>query len=45
METLDEYSTDYGRVCDVLVEGDQLYFITNHTDGRGNPEAEDDQLM
>jgi len=29
----------------VLVEGYQLYFITNNTDGGVNPEAEDDQLM
>ncbi|WP_413075744.1 MULTISPECIES: PQQ-dependent sugar dehydrogenase [unclassified Shouchella] len=44
-EELDEYIMDYGRVRDVLVEEDQLYLITNNTDGRGNPEAEDDRLM
>jgi len=29
---------------DVLVEDGELYFITNNTDGRGNP-AEDDEKL
>ncbi len=33
-----------GRVRDVLIEGDYLYFISNNTDGRGNPQENDDKL-
>lgn len=36
--------TDYGRIRDVYIEEDYLYFITNNTDGRGNPEDADDRL-
>lgn len=35
---------DKGRIRDVWLEGDVLYYITNNTDGRGNPGADDDQL-
>ncbi|WP_163527583.1 PQQ-dependent sugar dehydrogenase [Halobacillus ihumii] len=35
----------YGRVRDVEQIGESLYFITNNTDGRGNPDEEDDRLM
>lgn len=34
-----------GRIRDVWKEGDSIYFITNNTDGRGNPVPEDDQLI
>src|SRR5699024_9206522 len=27
-----------GRIRDVLIVEDKLYFITNNTDGRGNPD-------
>ncbi|WP_163099656.1 PQQ-dependent sugar dehydrogenase [Peribacillus alkalitolerans] len=33
-----------GRVRDVYVEGDTLYFVTNNTDGRGVPAKDDDKL-
>ncbi|WP_108668792.1 PQQ-dependent sugar dehydrogenase [Peribacillus acanthi] len=33
-----------GRVRDVYIEGDTLYFITNNTDGRGVPAKDDDKL-
>lgn len=33
-----------GRIRDVLVDGDYLYFVSNNTDGRGNPDEKDDQL-
>ena len=33
-----------GRIRDVLIEENNLYFITNNTDGRGNPERNDDKL-
>ncbi|MGE7604204.1 PQQ-dependent sugar dehydrogenase [Peribacillus sp. NPDC097675] len=36
--------TDYGRIRDVLVDGDFLYFISNNTDGRGKAAAGDDKL-
>ncbi|SFF81956.1 Glucose/arabinose dehydrogenase, beta-propeller fold [Halobacillus alkaliphilus] len=35
----------YGRIRDVEVVDDRLYFITNNTDGRGSPGSEDDQLV
>ena len=28
-----------------LILGDELYFVTNNTDGRGNPLDEDDRLI
>lgn len=33
------------RFRDVYIEGDTLYAITNNTDGRGQPEADDDRLL
>ncbi|WP_101842255.1 sorbosone dehydrogenase family protein [Halobacillus sp. Marseille-P3879] len=36
---------DFGRIRDVEVINEELYFITNNTDGRGNPGEEDDKLM
>ncbi|MCA1065539.1 PQQ-dependent sugar dehydrogenase [Rossellomorea sp. AcN35-11] len=36
--------TGFGRIRDVLVEGETLYFITNNTDGRGIPRENDDKL-
>jgi len=39
-----ELITNLGRIRDVRVEGDNLYFITNNTDGRGNPQPNDDKL-
>lgn len=35
---------DVGRIRDVWLEDDTLYFISNNTDGRGNPQPQDDQL-
>ncbi|MFL8937348.1 PQQ-dependent sugar dehydrogenase [Rossellomorea oryzaecorticis] len=34
----------FGRIRDVLVEGDTLYFVSNNTDGRGLPKENDDKL-
>lgn len=39
-----EVLTDFGRIRDVYIEGNHLYFITNNTDGRGDPEEADDKL-
>lgn len=33
-----------GRIRDVFVNGDYLYFVSNNTDGRGNPDETDDKL-
>jgi glucose/arabinose dehydrogenase len=39
-----EVVTGLGRVRDVLIEGDELYFVSNNTDGRGVPQEKDDKL-
>lgn len=39
-----EVITGLGRIRDVLVEDDYLYFISNDGDGRGTPEEGDDRL-
>ncbi|MFD5851796.1 PQQ-dependent sugar dehydrogenase [Cytobacillus pseudoceanisediminis] len=36
--------SNLGRIRDVFIEGDVLYFISNNTDGRGNPLDKDDKL-
>ena len=36
--------TDLGRIRDVLIEDNFLYFISNNSDGRGNPQENDDKL-
>ncbi|WP_225231362.1 PQQ-dependent sugar dehydrogenase [Solibacillus faecavium] len=41
---MEEIVNDVGRIRDVRIEEDKLYFITNNTDGRGNPSNTDDQL-
>ncbi|QUP86628.1 PQQ-dependent sugar dehydrogenase [Exiguobacterium sp. PFWT01] len=33
-----------GRIRDVWLDDDTLYFISNNTDGRGNPQSQDDKL-
>jgi glucose/arabinose dehydrogenase len=33
-----------GRIRDVLIDGEYLYFVTNNTDGRGTPNEKDDKL-
>ncbi|WP_246860915.1 PQQ-dependent sugar dehydrogenase [Bacillus sp. REN3] len=40
-----EVVTGVGRIRDVFIEGDYLYFISNNTDGRGTPAAGDDKLF
>jgi len=37
--------TGYGRIRDVYVIGDYIYFVTNNTDGRGDPTPEDDRFV
>jgi len=36
--------TGFGRIRDVFVDGEYLYFVSNNTDGRGNPDENDDKL-
>lgn len=36
--------TGAGRIRDVFIDGTYLYFVTNNTDGRGNPDKDDDKL-
>ncbi|WP_027963309.1 PQQ-dependent sugar dehydrogenase [Halalkalibacillus halophilus] len=36
--------SELGRIRDVRVENDYLYFVSNTTDGRGNPDDTDDRL-
>ncbi|MCM3664549.1 PQQ-dependent sugar dehydrogenase [Mesobacillus subterraneus] len=44
-KTTREVVTGLGRIRDVIVEGDYLYFISNNTDGRGTPSEGDDKLF
>ncbi|MFD1416044.1 PQQ-dependent sugar dehydrogenase [Oceanobacillus jeddahense] len=39
-----EVITDLGRIRDVRVEDNYLYFVSNNGDGRGAPENSDDRL-
>jgi glucose/arabinose dehydrogenase len=39
-----EVITGLGRIRDVLIEDDSLFFISNNTDGRGAPQENDDKL-
>ncbi|MBD8026203.1 sorbosone dehydrogenase family protein [Ureibacillus sp. Re31] len=36
--------TNIGRIRDIFIDGDQLYFISNNTDGRGDALENDDKL-
>ncbi|MFA9560561.1 sorbosone dehydrogenase family protein [Evansella sp. AB-rgal1] len=44
-ESLDVFLTGLGRIRDAVVHDGDLYFITNNTDGRGNPSETDDLLV
>ncbi|MGF2618318.1 sorbosone dehydrogenase family protein [Rossellomorea vietnamensis] len=41
---VEDVLSGFGRVRDVYIEGDTLYFVSNNTDGRGNPAEGDDKL-
>ncbi|WP_223699852.1 PQQ-dependent sugar dehydrogenase [Sutcliffiella deserti] len=47
LETQEEYPLvrEYGRIRDIVIEEEYLYAITNNTDGRGNPDTNDDILL
>jgi glucose/arabinose dehydrogenase len=36
--------TGLGRIRDVFVDDEYFYFVSNNTDGRGNPDQKDDKL-
>lgn len=44
-ETQERLISGEGRVRDVYSTEDGIYFLTNNTDGRGNPAANDDRLL
>ncbi|GAA0340274.1 sorbosone dehydrogenase family protein [Bacillus carboniphilus] len=44
-QKLEKFIEGYGRVRDVWIDQDILYFVTNNTDGRGNPDDADDKLV
>lgn len=39
-----EVVTDVGRIRDVYIDNNDLYFVSNNTDGRGTPDEKDDKL-
>lgn len=39
-----EVITGLGRIRDVIIEDNYLYFISNNSDGRGNPKKNDDKF-
>jgi glucose/arabinose dehydrogenase len=42
----EHYSREYGRIRDVAISPDgRLWFLTNNTDGRGNPQQGDDRIL
>jgi len=43
-KTYQKIVSGVGRVRDVYLLGNDLYFITNNTDGRGTPDQDDDKL-
>lgn len=43
-EEVNSFLTKFGRIRDVHIEEEFLYFITNNTDGRGEPDQADDKL-
>lgn len=47
LESKKEYTLveNFGRIRDVLLDGETLYAVTNNTDGRGNPIPTDDRLI
>ncbi|MFE8697783.1 PQQ-dependent sugar dehydrogenase [Cytobacillus sp. FJAT-53684] len=44
LKKMKEVLTGIGRIRDVYIEDGFLYFVSNNTDGRGNPLEKDDKL-
>ncbi|MBF0774973.1 quinoprotein glucose dehydrogenase [Mammaliicoccus sciuri] len=43
-DEMKKVATKYGRIRDVYIVNDDLYFVSNNTDGRGNPSQYDDKM-
>ncbi|MGX1436883.1 PQQ-dependent sugar dehydrogenase [Mammaliicoccus sciuri] len=43
-DEMKKVTTKYGRIRDVYNVNDDLYFVSNNTDGRGNPSQNDDKM-
>lgn len=43
-DEMKKVATKYGRIIDVYIVNDDLYFVSNNTDGRGNPSQNDDKM-
>lgn len=43
-DEMKKVETKYGRIRDVYIVNDDLYFVSNNTDGRGNPSQNDDKM-
>ncbi|MEB8068631.1 PQQ-dependent sugar dehydrogenase [Mammaliicoccus fleurettii] len=41
---MNKVASDYGRIRDVYIVNNEIYFISNNSDGRGNPSGNDDKL-
>lgn len=37
--------SEFGRIRDAVIDGDELLLLTNNTDGRGSPSGDDDRLL
>lgn len=43
-DEMKKVATKYGRIRDVYIVNDDLYFVSNNTDSRGNPSQNDDKM-
>ncbi|WP_436895982.1 PQQ-dependent sugar dehydrogenase [Mammaliicoccus sciuri] len=43
-DEMKKVATKYGRIRYVYIVNDDLYFVSNNTDGRGNPSQNDDKM-
>ncbi|WP_425255512.1 PQQ-dependent sugar dehydrogenase [Mammaliicoccus sciuri] len=43
-DEMKKVATKYGRIRDVYIVNNELYFVSNNTDGRGNPSQNDDKM-
>ncbi|MFP4878397.1 PQQ-dependent sugar dehydrogenase [Mammaliicoccus sciuri] len=43
-DEMKKVATKYGRIRDVYIVNNDLYFVSNNTDGRGNPSKNDDKM-
>ncbi|MCD8797282.1 PQQ-dependent sugar dehydrogenase [Mammaliicoccus sciuri] len=43
-DEMKKVTTKYGRIRDIYIVNNDLYFVSNNTDGRGNPSQNDDKM-